>query len=370
MSSEKIKKNVAISILKDVEIDEVISFYNRIYNETRTREKFVWEFHNAPSGKAIYVVAKDTDTNKIVGSQCAIPIELIAQDGTVILTAKSEDTLVDPEYRGLNIFENMYQLLFEKCRENGIKYLWGFTSAKKPFLKLGFEIPYDQSQSVMAININAAYSYLSQLNPKNNFSSRFKIGTFCFISKMVSIKKSFGSQQSIDKDFSYKELGKKILKEAELPVLMSARNGFSIKLDLPFMTWRIENNPYHDKIFNVYFLSQNTMVANLIFNHHKDGVWFLVNDMYAETLTLKQKQAMLRKAVKGLLHQEKSAIKLIRTWDFKHNALGNEELVMRKKVGFSHIDRGISFVWKSLDEHDTLKTADFNLSRIATQGKI
>ena len=57
MSSEKIKKNVAISILKEVEIDEVISFYNRIYNETRTREKFVWEFHNAPSGEAIYVVA-------------------------------------------------------------------------------------------------------------------------------------------------------------------------------------------------------------------------------------------------------------------------------------------------------------------------
>ncbi|MFZ1676711.1 MAG: GNAT family N-acetyltransferase, partial [Saprospiraceae bacterium] len=147
------KKNIAISLLQDVDIPELLDFYNLINNDNRDKEKFLWEFYNAPAGKAIYVIAKDADTQKIIGSQCAIPVDLITQTGDIIHTGKSEDTLVHPDYRGLNIFENMYSMLFEKCRESGIKYLWGFTSAKKPFLRLGFTIPFDHSQSLMVLNI-------------------------------------------------------------------------------------------------------------------------------------------------------------------------------------------------------------------------
>lgn len=362
-------KNIEISILNSSEIDELLVFYNFLYKENRTKEKFLWEFYNAPGGKAIYVIAKDADTKKIVGSQCAIPIELITDTGTIILTAKSEDTLVDPDYRGLHIFENMYQLLFEKCRENGIKYLWGFTSAKKPFLRLGFDIPYDHSQSLMVIDIFSSYKYLSALNPKNNLTSLSKILALCVISKLASIKRILVSGKSLRNNFSYSEYGK-ALPENNNDLLQPDCKGFWIKQDVPFMMWRIVNNPYHEKIFNVYFSVGPDVVANLIFNHHKNGVWYLISDTYSAKISEEQQTAIYKKAVKLLLAKEKSNVKLIRTWDFLHNENGNKEIRIRRKAGFTHIDRGVSFVWKSLDTNNTLNVLDFNLSRIASQGVI
>jgi hypothetical protein len=99
-------------------------------------------------------------------------------------------------------------------------------------------------------------------------------------------------------------------------------------------------------------------------------VWYLINDIYSEKLTRKQKQAMFRKALKLLLKKENDSVKLIRSWEFSHNVTGNEGIKIRKDAGLVHINRGISFVWKRLDDNDSLNTLDFNLSRIATQGKI
>jgi len=364
-----VNKNIQITLLKSSEIEELLVFYNFLYKDNRTKEKFLWEFHDAPAGKAIYVIAKDTETNKIVGSQCAIPIELVTDNGTVILTAKSEDTLVDPDYRGLHIFENMYQLLFEKCRESGIKYLWGFTSAKKPFLRLGFTIPYDHSQSLMVMDISSSYKYLSALNPKNNLTSLSKIMALCFISRLASYKKILISEKSIKSDFSYSEFGKALPENNDVFFQPDCK-GFWIKQDLSFMKWRIVNNPYHEKIFNIYFYAGPDIVANLIFNHHKNGVWYLVTDAYSAKISAEQQTAMYKKALKLLLAKEKSNVKLIRTWDFSHNENGKKEIRIRTQSGFTHIDRGVSFVWKSLDPNDTLNVLDFNLSRIASQGVI
>lgn len=362
-------KNIAISLLDVSDIDEVNNFHNRLYNDHRTEAQFTWEFFHAPAGKAIYVIAKDVDTQKIVGTQCAIPIELITDKGETLLTGKSEDTLVDPAYRGLNIFENMYNLLFEKCREHGIYYLWGFTTAKKPFLKLGFEIPFDHSQSLMVRNISAAYSYLRKLNQKNDLVARIKIAGLCLFSRIMSTKRKFNNSTLLDKTFpSVAHTTLLATGNAHLIPVVSEK-GFWIKQDLPYLNWRILTNPYHPSIFNVTFSGQSGNVAHLNFNHHKDGIWYLINDAYAGLLTHAQKSAMLSKAITLLINDKSKQVKLIRTWDFTHNAFGLKEIAVRKQAGFVHLDRGISFVWKKLGD-DLLQATDFNLARMASQGVI
>ncbi len=363
-----INDNIEISLLKDSDIDEVISFFNIVANGARNSKKFAWEFQNAPAGKAIYVVAKDITTQKIIGTQCAIPIELITDDGKVILTGKSEDSILHPDYRGMKIFDKMYQYLFIKCKEQGIKYLWGFTSAKKPFFKLGFEIQYDHSQSLKVIDTFSSYKYLSKLNSKNNFISLTKIFSLSVLSKLYSIKNSFISTKEIDRDFTY-DIMKSLSKDSSNIVNPSFK-GFIIKQDIPFLEWRIENNLYHDKIFNINFYKNKVPVANLLFNHHIDGVWYLINDIYTSEVSEEQKCKIHNKAIKILLQQEQNTIKLIRTWDFTHNDYGKNELENRKRIGYYHLDRGISFVWKSLDDNNELDVTNFNLSRIATQGII
>ncbi len=364
------KAEIEISVMQESEAQAVNDFYNYVYKENRSLATFRWEFMNAPAGKAVYVIAKDAATGRVVGTQCAIPIILETADGKQIRSAKSEDTLVDPAYRGLSIFERMYALLFEACKADGILYIWGFTSAKKPFSKLGFEIPYDHSQSLMVIGIGASYNYLSKLNAKNTFVSKAKIAALCLFSKMASWKRFFAKKGSEIHALTMRQGGKAEVNDIAQLIPNPAKQGFWIRQDLPFLTWRLKDNPYHDKIVNISFGIETATVANVVFNHHKDGVWYLIQDTYAASLTPAQRNTLLNRAIQSLLATEKGNVKLIRTWDFAHNAHGLREIKQRGKLGFIHLDRGISFVWKNLDPDNMLHSSDFHLSRIASQGTV
>jgi hypothetical protein len=359
-------KQIDITLLKDEDIDEVIRFYNRTYKSNRTRAKFDWEFKHAAAGPAIYVIAKDSETNAIVGTQCAIPIVLITGEGKSVLTAKSEDTLVDPAYRGLNIFENMYSLLFEECRKAGIKYLWGFTSAKKPFLKLGFSIPYDHSQSLKVFDTWSSYLYLSGLNVKNTTASKFKIFALCCIAKLVALKSRLFSANSEIRDIEFLVTDKSQTLDNTEVWKDSFQGYFAIRQDDKYLDWRVKNNPYHETIVAVRCTSQSKTIASIIFNEHKPGIWYLLNDLYTKSLNVNQKAAILNQAIKLL--RKNFHVNLIRAMDFSHNDYANQELEQRKKSGFVHLDRGISFVWISPDKDNTLDARNFILSRIATQG--
>ncbi len=359
---------IDIELLREEDIPELIRFYNHLYKENRTIEKFRWEFFTAPAGGTIYVVAKDAENGKIVGSQCAIPIHLQRADGTKILTAKSEDTLVDPTYRGMSIFENMYKLLFAECEKAGIKYLWGFTSAKKPFERLGFALPYSHSQSLFVKRISGAYQYLSSLNAKNTAVSRMKIFGLCIGARF---KAMFAPLSSAAKEVSAYECiieHKNSLYTKAAPVENLLDSGFSIQQDRSFMDWRITTNPYHSEVLRVAFTSGNETLGDVIFNHHKNGTWYLIADLYNKKLNKDQRTAMFRHAI-HMLHKNVQGAALVRTWDFTHNQQGRDEIQMRLDSGFVHLERGVYFVWKGLGDQ-SLNANDFALSRIASQGMI
>ena len=71
--------NIKIRLMNENEAEQVNSVYNNAYGNIRSLNYFEWEFIRGPWGKAIYVVAEDIDKseNKIVGTQCAIPIVFV-----------------------------------------------------------------------------------------------------------------------------------------------------------------------------------------------------------------------------------------------------------------------------------------------------
>jgi hypothetical protein len=162
---------------------------------------------------------------------------------------------------------------------------------------------------------------------------------------------------------------KSVVKENSL-IPEKKYKGYWIKQDKAYISWRIEKNPYLEGVHNVYFSRSSDIVANLIFNHHKNGTWYLINDTYADEITDDEKAMMMKKAIALLTSIKQISVTLIRAWDFRHNQHGLDEIQVRKKAGFFHLERGISFVWKSLDPDDTLDALDFNLSRLASQGTI
>ena len=162
---------INIRLMDESEIPFVNEVYNSAYGNIRPDDFFIWEFINCPWGKAIYVIAEDLDRvgNKIIGTQSAIPI--VMTDGMrQVLTAKSEDTFVHPEYRGHKLFDRMYELLIEECKKAGINYIWGFTYARKPFQKLGFTIPFNTVQGLIVQAPFKAYKILSSFNIENNLN--------------------------------------------------------------------------------------------------------------------------------------------------------------------------------------------------------
>src|SRR6185295_7655042 len=101
--------NIRIRLMVDSDTKSVNEVYNKAYGNIRPDSFFNWEFIDSPWGKAIYVIAEDLDKqgNKIIGTQSAIPI--VMTDGEKeLLTGKSEDTFVHPDYRGQKLFDKMY----------------------------------------------------------------------------------------------------------------------------------------------------------------------------------------------------------------------------------------------------------------------
>jgi len=354
---------VKYRLAQEKDYERINNFHNCIYKSNRTLKQFYWEFNNCPFGKSIYVIAEDE--GEIVGTNCVIPIDLVTSDKTIIRSGKSEDTLVDPKYRGQNIFYNIYDFLFEKCRENGIQVIWGFTSAKKPFKKLGFSIPFDHQQSLAVNNIWRSYKYLSSLNIKNKILDKVKIFGLCSLSKINVIgrlqSKLTGYRITIDE---------KIIEGVDKIIdsnLSTLEASFSILQNSEFQEWRIYQNPNYYKIHTYGFYDDSDKLnALIVLNSHPDKIAFINQSSFSNNLNKEEKIKIIQFVARKMFD---SGIHLIRNWHFGTNALNTQEIQNYNDARYTILNKGIGFVWKEL-EHINYEPEAFYLSRISTQGVI
>lgn len=351
---------ISYRLARENDYVKINDFHNRMYGKSRTIEQFRWEFHDAPAGSSVYVIAEDGD--RIVGTNCVIPIELVTFDGRIIRSGKSEDTLVDPEYRGQNIFNAIYEFLFEECKKQNIAVIWGFTAAKKPFMKLGFEIPFDNAQSLAVGKIFPAYKFLSSLNAKNGVKEKIKILGLCVMSRVKCLRYSRG-YRSIVRKFNLHESDK----NQDLNVLlhkMNGQNAFYIGQDSRFMNWRISDNPYYSNVRTFNFFQKDELIASFIYNVDDSGVAYCCNALFHPDLDQETTTALV-KFVRARLFRE--GISLIRMWSFDHTPSNRIELTVHSDAGFIYLKKGIGFVWKPL-KPELPSPNEFYLSRIAAQG--
>ncbi len=114
-----------------------------------------WEYFD-PDLTREGIVIGAFDGDNLIGTQAYIPYRGRWQERS-ILTCKSESTLLSPSYRGQKVFERMYALGFDLCRQAGVDCVWGFTSAVKPFTKVGFDVSGELSQEILSWSPIALY---------------------------------------------------------------------------------------------------------------------------------------------------------------------------------------------------------------------
>ena len=100
-------------------------------------EYFRWAFFDRVPEPSKLICLEDA--GRLVGTQAIFPV-FCRQGDRRFLTFKSEETLVDREYRGKGLFKKMYHEIFRETDE-GADFIWGVTPAKEPFNRLGFASP-------------------------------------------------------------------------------------------------------------------------------------------------------------------------------------------------------------------------------------
>lgn len=349
-------------IAHEKDYQNINDFYNLIYSANRSLESFYWEFHNGPFGESIYVIAEDGD--KVVGTNCVIPILVTNGEGITYKTGKSEDTLVDPSYRGQKIFFKIYEYLIEVCKEKDIEVIWGFSSANRVFEKIGFSVPFSGQKSLVVKSIPSAYRIMKGTKSWS-MKGKIKILGMCLLGKSKLI-------------FRKKAKLKKGLSVVTKPILDNTVQGlvdrnlkiedslFGIKQTPAYQSWRLYDNPNYDKVHTYGILDgENNLVALVVLNSNKDksaNICQAIVDY--QTLNNHDAVQIFKYVLEDLFKQ---GIVLIQDFVFSTNSLNEQELHNLGEAGFKHFKKGNGFVWKEIGEFN-MKPENFYLSRMATQG--
>ena len=376
-----------IRLINMNEAENCNDFHNRIYGKNRLIEQWKWEFasciENYPQIPFVIV----EDEGKIVGTQAFIPIRMIDEDG-VFWTAKSEETLVDTNYRGKKLFEQMYQLLFKFASQNKLEYIWGFTPATKAFERLGFSIPATTSQiffpfSKHFINILSEKEKVS-LNNKPIFTDRLRLNGCLFalsMAKVVSNAKFLLSGILVKSNSKLINVKLKTLDRPPKDIHIISEKfikkwgGKTIYRDAEYLQWRLFDNPYLKPIFRAAYDNEK-LIGWIAYCVSDDGVGniidlFLDVDNDLEYATEDIIKILLREAVTGTRNMGASAI---RSWRINNHPFENMILHAAKSMGFYHIEKGNAVVQYITDLARNRKSYDnfdnWFITRIFTEGTL
>ena len=326
----------------DEDISSFLAIYNRLYQTNRSEEAFRWEFRECPHGEGFHVLAESD--GKVVGMQAIIPIRFSNQDGE-ILTGKSEDTLVDPSQRGKGIFEGMYQLIFSECRRRGIQFIWGYTTAIKPFKGIGFDVPFHHGQSLAVFTPSKAANYLISLDPSASFSKKLKVKALAWA--------SFMKQQGKRSKFK--------VTEALVGADIRLAEAYEIRQDNPFMQWRFVENPIDGKQKVLVVQNGGHRVAKFWCMIKPSGVIFIEHRIFFSDSATECAQALI-----ALKNHFSSKGSIVCDWTFPLSSDNTFYMNVLKQAGFMHLTHGISFVFHPLDS--SIQAADLKLTRLSTEG--
>ena len=238
-----------------------------------SKDKFLWAFFDrTPTPSLLLSVVKDS---KIVGTQAILPMDLRSGKET-FRSGKSEETLLDKDYRGMGLFHKLYQDIFNKV-DNRIDVIWGTTSAKKPFVRCGFSTPARVIYTLAFTGkpgkifpVGEESTTKKQKLKRTLFSiyhraARHKTALLCMGKKVNS-----AIVEKTDYDF-YQDIWLKMA--MQFPAMIS------VDRDSRWLKWRLEKNP--DLDYRMLLYENGDTGGGLIFTINKKTSAFYLVDFVA-----------------------------------------------------------------------------------------
>ena len=355
------------------------NFHNKWFKRNRSIAQWKWEFIPRIFTRPPTPFAVAVDNGNIIGTQAFIPIRMIDKDG-IHWTAKSEETLVDPAYRGKGLSPKMYSLLFEYAREQEIAYVWGFTTAVKALTPSNFEFPFNTSQLFMPFSIRSIPAMMTKnvYGKKEKFRDKFKVATIqsaCVVAEAASALKVASLKKRSHWDFDIRVMTRPDDQSGELcSRFIKKWGGTTIYRDAPYLQWRLFDNPYAKSIVKGIY-DKDELLGWVAYTIGDDGMGSIVDllapcdsSQFAANDLIK---AMLLEAIVGTQNMGATGV---RGW--RVNNYGFDKLInaVARDIGFYHIKRGSTFVLYTSDwgkrRISYSKFDDWYISRIYTDGTL
>ena len=325
-------------------------------------DEFMWQFFSDNYHSSVYTIAYDTDRDELAGTLSALYIPMKSPDGQVYQTIKPEDTLINiralVRYKNRDLLKDLFDVIESKSELLNVKLYWGFTYAVNSFERLGFTRHFSSKQGTYVINPLAAYRHLISLNASNGTKQKIQIAgltMFSYLKQLLSQKRIGGLKC---KEIRLKDIDEEILL-GFLPEHL-----YSIYVDKYFLKWRIEENISSLTYSILQIEDQSEQIKAYLIYSQKEGMVFFVEQLlFDRNLSMKTKAEIFQVALQYL--KSLDAV-IVRAMGFNHNQANKEDMDLLIKSGFVFINRGIPFIFKSMDKN--IKAEDIYLSRLNTDG--
>ena len=127
-------------------ISQITEFHNQLYGDEKSVKDWEWQYSLYEPLHAIFTVLKNEDV--IVATQAMMPIYIKIGFQT-LLTGKSEDTLLHPEYRKKNLMAPFYEYNIKLCKQNNFPFAYYVWQSRFPEIYFFFPIEdYNMPQEI------------------------------------------------------------------------------------------------------------------------------------------------------------------------------------------------------------------------------
>lgn len=325
-------------------------------------EEFKWQFFNEKYQSANYLIAYDTMRDELAATLSALYFPMKTPNGEVCQTIKPEDALVNIKalvhHRNFDFLKALLNQIETNSGFLNLKFLWGFTYATNSFERLGFSVCFSSKQGTYVIKPISAYNHLVKLNPSNKIKQKLQITGLTLMSFLKRIMTAKSTKGVVCKDVDLIDI------DEETMLGFLPQDLYCIQLNKNFLNWRIVENISALQYSIFQFKSgSDELLAYLIYSRKENNVFFVEQFLFDPNITSELKKKIVVVALQQL---KKKGACIIRAMGFDHNKINKEELDLLKGAGFVFVNRGIPFIFKSVDK--SIKPENVYLSRLNTEG--
>ena len=102
---------------------KILALYQQVNKREMILPHWSWKFAQVPFGQALIKLMFDGD--KLIGHYSIVPMNVQIKK-TVVEAALSVNTMTHPDYEKQGIFSYLAEEVYEKCRQQGFKFVYGF----------------------------------------------------------------------------------------------------------------------------------------------------------------------------------------------------------------------------------------------------